>query len=218
MSDTPPSSADEPNVALSAEMMDREERKALKKKKKEEEQANKVEPTQDEIEAALARSKLAEAEKAKKKKMFKLGGSVAGIALIGWAGYYLFKPYEAGMTYGICKTFLELHVQFPQDLRLSTVDDLGASVRIWYTQLDAFGEYRMESIQCYFRPDDVTGAALEKVTINRREVDPKEVEEFNESIGVVLAAPLDLTIPKPLPDSLENLQIETDKFRFQLNL
>ena len=215
MSDTP---ADEDNVVLSAEIMDRAERKALKKKQKEEEEANKVKPTQDEIEAALAQSKLAEAEKAKKKKMFKYGGIAAGIALVCWAGYYLFKPYEAGMTYGICKTFLELRMQYPQDLRISTVDDMGMSVRIWYTQIDAFGEYRMENIHCHFRADEVTGAALEKVLVNRRELDPQVVTSFNKVIPVILENPPDLTIPYPLPDSLEGLQIDTDAFRFQLNL
>ena len=212
------STPDEEKVVLSVEMMDREERKRLKKKQKEEEDAKKVKPTQDEIEAVLAESKLVAAEKAKKMRMFKMGGSIAGVALLGYLGYYLFKPFEAGMTYGLCRTFLELYVQFPQDLRISSVDDLGMSVRVWYTQVDAFGEYRMERMQCYFKPDDVTGAALEKVTVDRREVDPLLIDSFNKSIPVVLANPPDLTIPYPLPDSLENLQIDTDSFRFQLNL
>lgn len=215
MSDTP---EDDDKVTLSAEMMDREERKALKKKQREEEEANKVEPTQDEIEQALANSKLAEAQKAKRKKMFKLGGGAVGIGLIVWLVMYLFAPFKAGMTYGICKTYLELNLRFPQELRVSTVDDLGMSVRIWYTQIDAFGEYRMENIHCYFRADEVTGAAVEKILINRRQVDPAKVTEFNKVVPVILANPPDLTIPYPLPDSLENLQIDTDSFRFQLNL
>lgn len=216
--DTPPPTPDDDNVVLSAEIMDRAERKRLKKKQKEEEEANKVKPTKDEIEQALAQSKLAKAERAKKRKIFKLGGAIAGIAFLSWAGYYLFKPFEAGMTYGICKTFLELRMQYPQELRVSTVDDMGMSVRIWYTQIDAFGEYRMENIHCFFRADDVMGAALEKVSVNRRELPPKVVEDFNKIIPVVLENPPDLTIPYPLPDSLESLQIDTDAFRFQLNL
>ena len=150
--------------------------------------------------------------------MFKGGIAFTIIALFTWAGFYLFAPYKAGITYGICKTYLELNVQFPQDLRISTVDDLGSSVRIWYTQVDAFGEYRMESIHCHYRADEVTGAALDKITINRREVNPARVTEFNKILPVIINSPPDLTIPYPLPDSLENLQLETDRFRFQLNL
>ena len=209
---------DDDGIVLSAEIMDREERKALKKKAKEEEAAKKVKKTPEEIEAALARSKFAEAQKAKKKKLFKYGLLTAIAVIFSFGGYYLFKPFEAGQTYGICRTFLELNVQFPKDLRVSTVDDLGMSVRIWYTQLDAFGEYRMESMQCFFRTDDVLGAALERVTVDRRDVDQKKIDAFNQTIPIILANPPDLTIPYPLPDSLEGLQINTDAFRFQLNL
>lgn len=70
MSDTP---KDDEDFTLSAEIMDRAERKAFREKAKLEakEKAKKFEPTQDEIEAALANSKFIEAEKAKKKKLLK---------------------------------------------------------------------------------------------------------------------------------------------------
>ncbi len=216
MSDTPKDEDD--GITLSVEIMDRAERKALKEKAKAEAAAKKVEPTQDEIEAALATSKLANAQKVKRKRIFKGGGALVGLALFGWLVNYMFTPYRAGITFGICKTFLELNLQFPQDMRISTVDDFGEYVRIWYTQLDAFGEYRMENIQCHFRADEVTGAAIDKITINRREVDPERITKFNKILPVILASPPDLTIPYPLPDSLESLQIDTNAFRFQLNL
>ena len=207
---------DEP--LLSAEMMDRDERKALKKKEKEEEEAKKVKKTPEEIEAALARSKFAEAKKKKKKKLFKYGLIAGALCVVSFLGYGFFRPYTAGQTYGICRTFLELNVQFPQEVRVSLIYDLGMTMRILYTQLDAFGQYRMETIECIFRPDDVTGAALERVSVDRREVDQKKVEAFNKTIPIILANPPDLTIPAPLPDSLEGLQFQTDNFRFQLNL
>lgn len=216
MSDTPMD--DDDGVTLSAEIMDREERKALKEKEKAEEEANKVERSQEEIEAALAQSKMVAAEKAKRKKIFKYGLIVAFIGLFSWGMYYLLAPFKAGMTFGICKTFLELEMQFPQNMRVSIVEDFGQYVRIWYTQVDAFGEYRMENIQCHFRSDEVTGAAVERVAINRREVDQARVDDFNRSIAVILQNPPDLTIPPPLPDSLSGLQINADRFRFQLNL
>lgn len=210
-------SEDEDNIVLSAEMMDREERKALKAKQKAEEEAKKIKPTQDEIEAALAQSKLAEAQKAKKMRLFKVGGGLAVVGVLGWLGYYLFAPYKAGMPYGICKTFLELNVQFPQTLKIRGVRNFGEFIRVWYGQTDAFGEYRMENIQCYFRSDPVTGAALDKVMINRREVDQQRVEVFNKSIPVILANPPDLNIPPPT-NSLKDIQFDTDSFRFQLNI
>lgn len=216
MSDTP--SDEDEGVVLSAEMIDREERKKQKAAAKAEAEAKKPKRTREEIEAALAKSKLAAAERKRKMRIFKNVGAAAAVAFICWAGFYLFKPYKAGMTFGICKTFLELNVQFPQDLRLSTVEDYGQYIRIWYTQLDAFGEYRMESIQCHFRADEVTGAAVEKILINRKELEPARITEFNKIIPTILAFPPDLTVPPPLPDSLQDLQVDPNAFRFQLNL
>ena len=200
-------------LPLSAEMTDRAERRALKAKARAEAAAQAAEPEQDEIAAALAGSRLAAARTARRRRLFKGAGALAGLALLGWIVHYLFMPYKGGMTFGICKTFLELNVRFPQDMRISTVDDFGDNVRIWYTQLDAFGEYRMENIQCHFRADEATGAAIDKITINRRAVDPQRVARFNKALPVILEFPPDLTIPYPLPDSLEDLQIETHLFR-----
>ena len=211
MSDIPQDEDD--GITLSAEVMDRAERKRLREQQKAEENANKLPQSEEEIERSLANSKLAKAKLEKRRKIFKLSLAGVGVLFLGWFIHYLFTPYKGEMTFGICKTYLELNVQFPQELRLSTVSDFGQYVRIWYTQLDAFGEYRMESIQCHFRADEVTGAAVEKILINRRPVDQQKIEEFNKIIPVILSNPPDLTIPYPLPDSLENLQINTNLFR-----
>ncbi|MBL4803763.1 MAG: hypothetical protein JKY71_02770 [Alphaproteobacteria bacterium] len=214
-------SPDEEAVVLGVEMVDREERKALRKAQKEAEKAAKAKKDSqepDEIEQALANSRLAEQQRQQRKKYFKYGFYVLGLTFVIWAYDFLFAPYTSDMKYGICKVYLELDVQYPQDLRVSTVDDYGSYVRIWYTQLDAFGEYRMEQIQCNYVPDETLGMRLDKVAINRREVDPAKVEAFNRSIPVIRDYPPSLVVPPPLPDSLSGLQINTDAFRFQLNV
>ena len=108
------------------------------------------------------------------------------------------------MAFGICKVFLELNVRYPNTLRINTVEEIGTFVRIWYTQTDSFGEYRMEPIQCYYKPDEKLGFILDKVTVRRREVDPEKVNRFNKTIPIILQYPPDLTLPTPLPDSLNN--------------
>lgn len=150
--------------------------------------------------------------------MYKLVGTFVGLVLVFLAYDYLFAPRKGGMPYAICKMYLELNVRFPQDLRLSTVKNYGKYVRIWYTQLDAFGEYRMENIECYYRRDKETGLSVEKILIDRREVDTEKVALFNKILPVIKQNPPDLTLPTRLPDSLENLQMNTNEFRFQLNL
>lgn len=215
-------SPDEEAVVLGVEMVDREERKAQRKALKEAERAKakalKEVKEPDEIDQALANSRLGEQQRAQRKRYFKYGTYVLGLTLVFWAYDFLFAPYTSDMKYGICKVYLELNVQYPQDLRISTVEDYGTYVRIWYTQLDAFGEYRMEQIQCNYIADEVLGMKIEKVAINRREVDPAKVERFNTSIAVIRDFPPSLVIPPPLTDSLSSLQINTDAFRFQLNV
>lgn len=170
----------------------------------------------DEIDAAISRSKVKEKKDSLKKRRLKFGVILSVIALLGYGIYFLFIPYQGTMAFGICKVFLELNTQYPKTMRLSTVEELGMSVRIWYTQIDSFGEYRLEPLQCYFKPDDTSGFILDKVTLNRREVDPLLVSEFNKSIPTILAYPPDLTLPVPLPDSLQDLQIDTNLFRKQI--
>jgi hypothetical protein len=150
---------------------------------------------------------------ARNKKIFKWSLIGGGGALLVWGVYYLFAPIQSTMAYGICRVFLDRQVLYPETVRISSVESFESSVRIWYVQINSFGEYRLEPIQCYYRADPASGSVLDKVTINRREVDTATVEAFNKTIPAILAYPPDLSIPDPLPDSLEDLTIETDKFR-----
>lgn len=215
-----PDDADK-EITLSVEITDRALKKEQKRKLKEKTQAGaqkEIDPEADDnnISAKISSGKLAAGKKAQRKKYFKYGSCAAVFGVLAWLINFLFAPYTAGMTYGICKTYLELNVRFPDHLRISTVEDYGEYVRIWYTQLDAFGEYRLQNIQCNYRADEVTGAALSKVTIDRREEDPAKISQFNASIGIILENPPDLEIPAPLPNKLENLQVNSNLFRRQL--
>ena len=167
----------------------------------------------EEINAAVERSSVKEKKKRARKKNIKYGAGGLVTVMLSYIIYLLFIPYTGTNAFGLCKTFLELKVRYPHTLYLSTVEELGSSIRIWYTQIDSFGEYRMEPIRCYFKQDDTYGMALEKVTIRRRQLDAKIVEDFNRSIGIILAVQPDLTVPAPLPDSLKGLQFQTDSYR-----
>ncbi|MCC7304999.1 MAG: hypothetical protein IT558_01930 [Alphaproteobacteria bacterium] len=165
------------------------------------------------IDAAVARSSIKERRDRRRKLRIKIGLGTAGFCLLAYGIYLLLVPFQGSMAFGLCKVFLEMNVRFPQTLRLSTVEEFDTSVRIWYTQVDSFGEYRMEPIQCYFKEDPQFGYIMDKVTVNRRAVDGKTVEKFNKILPVIFAVPPDLSLPSELPDSLQDLIIETDRFR-----
>jgi hypothetical protein len=168
---------------------------------------------EEQIDAALASSSAQVKQKQTRKKQIKYGGAAAGVLILGFLINMGLQPYQGTMAFGICKVFLESTVRYPHLLRISTVEEFETSVRIWYTQIDSFGEYRMEPIQCYYKQEEGRGTIIDKVLVNRREVERKTIESFNNSIPVIIDYPPDLTIPYPLPDSLQDLQIDAGKFR-----
>ena len=160
------------------------------------------------------------AEKQRKRKI-KIAAYAIGAVLFIWLYYVLFMPFKAGITFGVCKTFLEQQIRYNTHLRYSIVEDFGDSVRIWYRRIDPYGEYRMESMRCHFRYAEeheqekygYPPFIIDRVTRDRRPYYPDRVEAFNRSIQAVIAADPDLIIPAPLPDSLQDLQINVDAFR-----
>lgn len=169
---------------------------------------------EEEIDAGIKRSKVKDHKKKRLITRLKIAGAVSTVLLLGYIFYLFFiAPFVGTMAYGICRVFLELNAQYPHTLRISTVEEFGVSVRIWFTQVDSFGQYRMEQMQCDFKADENLGFVLDKVTIDHREYDPAVIAKFNTSLPVVFEYPPDLNLPEPLPDSLESLQFEFEKFR-----
>jgi|GEM_PF-861877 len=158
-------------------------------------------------------SAVAAKKRDKRKISLKRGMYLVAILIVGYGINLLFKPFQGDMKFGICRVFLEQQLNFPDTLRLSTVQDFGESVRIWYSHIDAFGAYRLEPLECFFRADENYGAALEYVTIGRREVDPDKVARFNKSIPAIFAYPPDLTLPTGFPDTLNDLKFDASMFR-----
>ncbi len=60
---------------------------------------------------------------------------------------------QGTIRYGICKTFLELHIDYPLTMRISEVREQQDYARIHFTHLDSFGQYRSSRIECYFEED-----------------------------------------------------------------
>lgn len=147
---------------------------------------------------------------AKAKKQKSLGIKVGGVLAFGVFLYYFlswgFATGTGGMGFGICKVFLEQQVQYPLELKLSSVSNYSNRIRIWYLQHDSFGQTRFDAMDCYFNQDSNGYLSLDKVTVNRREVDPELISKFNPTISAIYAYPPDLSYPKGLPDNLRELK------------
>jgi len=166
----------------------------------------------DEIDAAIAASEYKKVIRKKRKKQLIIGSIAAVILFLSYSIWNMFQPYKGSVFYGVCKTFLELYVPYPETLRLSVVDEVGTYVRIWYAHTDSFGSYRLEPMVCHFEQDETYGWLLEKITVDRQPVPQERVEKFNKIVPLIYQNPPDLSLPWSLPDKLESLRFDRNSF------
>lgn len=162
---------------------------------------------------------LAARQNAIKKKNNKKRNRYIGIGITVFLFYqiyaFLFAPYYLSTDYGICKTLLEFHVTYPQSIRVSEAVFPKGSVRIWYSQTDAFGQNRLDSFQCFFKNNKDTGITyLSKIRIGKAiDLSNEEIERYNKILPLMASLPIDTKYPSPLPDSIGALQLDIEKFR-----
>lgn len=163
--------------------------------------------------ASLAEKLKAENKKKLKKKII-LTSVVIFSAFIAYGVHWLFKPYMAPPDYGICRTFIELNISYPETLEVSQFSyGRDGGLRLWFTHIDAFGEYRMEQFRCWFEYNEYGQVskvkALKKGRVN---LDPDIVAHLNSSLPYFHANPVILAWPY-IPDSLTGVMFETHLFR-----
>ncbi len=122
-------------------------------------------------------------------------GVLAVAALLALLGIYSCQPRKGSMAYGICSTFLELNTPYPETLRFTDLEGSKTAVRIYFTNIDPFGEFKQEMIECTFGPDEKMGMKLSQVMRNRRLVDPQLVRDFNITLPTIMASDPYLILP-----------------------
>lgn len=151
----------------------------------------------------------------------KIGLSIAvGLLLITLLMMKACAPAQGSILYGICNAFLEQQLQYPEMRELNYVEQYGSGVRIYYTQVDGFGQYLNEFIECSFAQDQQRGLYLsavvfntiksvtKKTTIKNKgflyQVEKKYINQFNESgsIQAIISSEPDLTLPRNKPFEL----------------
>lgn len=119
-------------------------------------------------------------------------------------------PRQGTMLYGICKTYLEQSIPYPETMVPTNVEQYAAATRIYFTSIDPFGQFKLEYIECTYKADAQNNLIVDKVLINRREEDPDRVKNFNASLSAIIAAEPDLSLPEPYPDINEILEAMED--------
>lgn len=170
---------------------------------------------EDDSPEAMLTQKLKEGKKLKRKKQTKIAIIGGGVLFIAWALNYLFAPFQLSVPYGVCKTYLELNVPYPKTIYVSEADFLAdKSVRIWFSQTDPFGEYRMQSFHCFFTEHPETGKMIfSKIKMGKVDIDSATIDLYNKALPVLASVQMDLRYPAPLPDVISDLQIDVESAR-----
>lgn len=131
---------------------------------------------------------------------------IGGVSLFSLVIYVATAPKKGGPMLGICKVFVERLVPYPTTLQYQFIEQYPKAVRVGYTHIDAFGQFRLDMAECGFRPDTKAGAVLDSVLLNREDLDAALVERFNVGLPSIVANMPDLTLVPPLPDDLLELK------------
>ncbi len=182
-------------------------------------EANILEQTVVENEPAQPKKSLAEklkAEKEAKKKKFRKRAIRFGIfAFFAYCVWFLFKPFKASEIYGVCHTLVELTVPYPHTLYVSeVVPSQSKGLVMWYSHIDAFGEYRLEEIICnvgYVPSKD--GVSPPKLTLfnlekRKQQTDPETIASLNNAMIYFQENPLIYNYPAALPDTIGALHFD----------
>lgn len=134
-----------------------------------------------------------------------LAGAALVVALIVWVGL---QPIVGTPRYGVCRTFIELQLPYPETLQINVVEESALAVRVYFSHIDAFGSSRLNMIECEYKTDPRLGLVLSTVHLNRTQMPKEMVDMFNYTVPYVLANPPDLRLPRFRSDSLADLKID----------
>lgn len=130
----------------------------------------------------------------KKKKKLIIGG-VAGFLFVVLVIYLASGSAKSSVAQGICLTFLELETPYPHTLKVTSMEGSSTAIRLYYTNVDPFGQLKHEMIECGFGPDPVMGMKLTRVQKNRRPVEAEKIKKFNNIFAVVTNIEHNPTMP-----------------------
>lgn len=145
----------------------------------------------------MAKKKLSSPVKKKtSRKNLYLYGGIGAVVLIMATFIFSSGPRQGSLFYGVCATFLELHVQHPKTIEHKIVEQYARAIRIYFTHIDSFGQRRLQFIECSVKQDAQRGTLIDKVLIDRQPVEQEKVEAFNGSLNVFGEYQPDLTLPR----------------------
>ncbi len=156
--------------------------------------------------------------KKKKKKSLevKISWKKIGIGLavffIGGLYYFGIQPIiiTGSQYFGVCRTYVELNVQFPSELRFIDVRERikkeGMLVEVEYMTYDSYGQHLANRGSCFFKRNEQQQVYLDSFRLKRgvsaRKYlfaieDPEKIKSFNNTVPFLLTSTIDLQVRGP---------------------
>ncbi len=164
--------------------------------------------------SALA-EKLKKRKLLKKKQRNKIIMILVAMLLFSYVIWWGIKPFKASAEYGICRSLLELQVPYPHTIHVSELKfQRNGGMKLWYSYIDAFGEYRLEDFICKLQQNPETGyLEIAELKMHKIYLDPEKIKFLNNAMPYFAENPVILNWPRPLPNSLNDLHFDIDSFR-----
>lgn len=136
-----------------------------------------------------AASSKSEEQRARERKYI-LWGSITALILLILGGVYSCQPTEGSMAYGICSTLLETNTQYPETLKITEVEGSRTTVRIYFTSIDAFGQFKLEMFECKFGPDpnNDKGMRITELLRNRKSLGQEAISNANKILPAITSS------------------------------
>ncbi len=135
---------------------------------------------------SAAAKKQTDPEKIALYKKYGMIGAAVLACLILIYSVYSCQPKKGSMAYGVCSTLLEMQTQYPNTLRHINVEGSATTVRIYFTSIDAFGQYKLEMYECKFGRGPDGGMQITDILRNRERVGNDFIDEANKILPVIV--------------------------------
>lgn len=133
--------------------------------------------------------------------------AIIGIISVGAFGYYdMTKPAKGTPLFGVCRTFIETHIQYPHTLNITQVVQGRDYVEIYASFINAHGMRPTSVYRCNFELTN-QGILLDEIIIDFEKINDEITRRFNQNVPFLLKSKdVDLTLPNWEGMSLENLK------------
>jgi hypothetical protein len=113
---------------------------------------------------------------------------------------------QGTQLFGVCRTYIELQVEYPSELRFIDIRERGPEVTVEYMTVDSFGQHIAHRAVCQFKRDDNQQIVMDYFRLKRGTADrtytfpiedPKRVASFNKTVGFLGQSEINLIIRGP---------------------